>query len=334
MVDVQIAGTLIAAFVGSLLATRALIGILTRRNIVDAPNHRSSHTVTTPRGGGIAPVAVIAAGLICTGLIGQQDSAWLVPVGAIVLLAAISFIDDFVSLSPLLRLVVHLAVISGVLFIVPGADHILPAPIPGLVTLALVAVAWLWFVNLYNFMDGIDGILSVETVFVCLGIWGVRHVAGIDGDAFPTALLVAAAVAGFAVWNWHPARIFAGDVGSVPLGFVVGWLLIELAAGGQLAAALILPAYYLADATITLFRRLFRGEKIWHAHREHFYQRAAQGGLSHAQVVVRIAAVNAALAGCAAAAASGNVLAGSLIAIPVVGFLLFNLQHWSSKARQ
>ena len=148
MMDVQMAGVLIAAFVASLLATRLLIGFLARRNIIDAPNHRSSHTVPTPRGGGIAPVAVIAAGLICLSLVGPHDDAWLVPVGAIVLLAAISFIDDFVSLSPLLRLVVHLAVICGVLIVVPGAVQVLPDTVPAPITLALIAVAWLWFVNL------------------------------------------------------------------------------------------------------------------------------------------------------------------------------------------
>ena len=334
MMDVQMAGVLIAAFVASLLATRLLIGFLARRNIIDAPNHRSSHTVPTPRGGGIAPVAVIAAGLICLSLVGPHDDAWLVPVGAIVLLAAISFIDDFVSLSPLLRLVVHLAVICGVLIVVPGAVQVLPDTVPAPITLALIAVAWLWFVNLYNFMDGIDGILSVETICVCLGIWVVRHIAGADDTAWPVPLLVAAAVAGFAVWNRPPARIFAGDVGSVPLGFVVGWLLIELAAVGQLAAALILPGYYLADATITLFKRLLRGEKIWRAHREHFYQRAVQGGLSHAQAVWRIAAANSVLVGCAAAAASGYILAGSCGAVITVGILLLNFQRWSARALQ
>lgn len=332
MVDVQVAGVLIAAFVGSLMATRALIGILARRNIIDAPNHRSSHTVPTPRGGGIAPVAVIAAGLICASLIDRHDDAWLVPVGAMILLAAISFIDDFVSLSPLLRLIVHLAVIGGALIVVPGAAQVLPPAVPDLVTLVLIAVAWLWFVNLYNFMDGIDGILSVETIFVCLGIWIVRHIAGIDDAVFPASLLIAAAVAGFAICNWPPARIFAGDVGSVPLGFIVGWLLIELAAAGQLAAALILPGYYLADATITLFKRLLRSEKIWRAHREHFYQRAVQGGLSHAQTVRRIAAANTVLVGCAAVAASGNILVGSVGAIGAIGLLLLNLQRWSSRA--
>ena len=117
----------------------------------------------------------------------------------------------------------------------------------------------------------------------------------IPGTDAAFALLIVAACAGFVVWNWHPAKIFLGDIGSVPLGFLLGWLLLALAARGPWEAALILPLYYLADATLTLLRRGARGEKVWQAHREHFYQQAVQNGRSHARVSLAIAGANAGL---------------------------------------
>ena len=127
----------------------------------------------------------------------------------------------------------------------------------------------------------------------------MRSIASPATPARSTAALTAAAALGFLVWNWHPARVFLGDVGSVPLGFLVGWLLLELMARGAWAAAIILPSYYATDATLTLVRRLLRGEKIWQAHKEHFYQRAVQAGRSHAQVSAAVGLAGGALIGLA-----------------------------------
>jgi UDP-N-acetylmuramyl pentapeptide phosphotransferase/UDP-N-acetylglucosamine-1-phosphate transferase len=149
-------------------------------------------------------------------------------------------------------------------------------------------LAWLWFVNLYNFIDGIDGIAGSLTAMAGLGIVFVAMAAGLDPVLPLLAAATGGAALGFLAWNWHPARIFLGDVGSVPLGFVVGGLLILLACRGEWAAALILPGYALGDATLTLLGRMVRGERFWRPHREHFYQRAVQGGLSHDAVVRRI----------------------------------------------
>jgi len=133
---------------------------------------------------------------------------------------------------------------------------------------------------------------------------------------------VAAAALGFLVWNWSPARIFLGDVGSVPLGYVLGFLLNRLALGGQWQAALILPAYFLADASITLLRRLLRGERVWQAHREHFYQRAVQQGLGHDAVVLRVVAADIVLIACAWAAARGwGFVALGVAALTVLALL-------------
>jgi UDP-N-acetylmuramyl pentapeptide phosphotransferase/UDP-N-acetylglucosamine-1-phosphate transferase len=139
--------------------------------------------------------------------------------------------------------------------------------------------------------------------------------------------VIAATMIGFLVWNWHPARIFLGDVGSIPLGFLLGWLLLDLAASGLWQAALILPLYYLADASLTLLRRLLRGAVIWHAHREHCYQQAVQRGRSHAAVSRAVAFTNLLLVGLAfvAASPSGPPILPWLIlaaAIIIVGLLM------------
>ncbi len=133
--------------------------------------------------------------------------------------------------------------------------------------------------------------------------------------------LLAAATLGFLVWNWAPAKLFLGDVGSVALGYLLGWLLLGAAVDGDWAAALILPLYYLAVATITLVRRGARGAKVWRAHREHFYQRAVHGGSSHGRVAIQVLACNAVLIACAGAAALGYVwpaMAGAALAVAVL----------------
>jgi UDP-N-acetylmuramyl pentapeptide phosphotransferase/UDP-N-acetylglucosamine-1-phosphate transferase len=158
------------------------------------------------------------------------------------------------------------------------------------------------------------------TIGLGLGLIGLLHGAGAVGSAAVVPWLVAGAAAGFLVWNWAPSKIFLGDVGSVPLGFLLGALLLQAAAAGQWAPALILPAYHLLDATITLLRRAARGEKVWRAHREHAYQRAVQAGMSHGAVAGRIAALNGALIACALWAASGaEALATAAAAAATLG---------------
>ena len=187
---------------------------------------------------------------------------------------------------------------------------------PGLDMVA-AGLLWVWFINLFNFMDGIDGIAGVEAASIGVGIALVSVAAGLS-DVFGTfGLAIAAASLGFLIWNWHPAKIFLGDIGSVPLGFMLGGLLLWLAANGQWAAALILPLYYLADSTITLLKRFVRGEKVWQAHRQHFYQQALAHGLSHDHVVRHVLFVDLVLIALAVAAARGWVGA-ALISAPIL----------------
>jgi UDP-N-acetylmuramyl pentapeptide phosphotransferase/UDP-N-acetylglucosamine-1-phosphate transferase len=323
----------VAAFGLSLAGSRVALGWLRRRQVLDHPNERSSHKYPTPRGGGLAvtPAAMLCWSASAALMPGPMAGwAWVAVAGTLLLMMT-SWTDDRHTMAVAPRLVAHAGVVLGAAIALPSHALVfqgwLPLPVDRLVAI----LGWLWFVNLYNFMDGIDGITGVETA--SLG-FGVAIVATISGDAVgtvPFALVLAAAALGFLVWNWHPAKLFLGDSGSIPLGFLTGGLLIQLALAGQFAAALILPAYYLADATITICHRALRREKIWQAHRRHFYQRAVQGGRSHAQVSLAVLAGNLALIACAALAALGHSAAASLAAVVVVATLLGLLSRWAGK---
>ena len=195
---------------------------------------------------------------------------------------------------PFARLFCHAIAVAIGLWTLPDAPVFQGLVAPWIDDL-MAALLWLWFVNLFNFMDGIDGITGAETVAIGLGVTVIAALANLGPDIALYGLTLVTITFGFLRWNWQPAKIFLGDVGSVPLGYLVGWLLLTLAAEGHWAPAIILPLYYLADATITLLQRLVRGEKIWLAHRSHFYQRATQSPGTHAGAVRRVNAANIAL---------------------------------------
>ncbi len=295
--------TALAAWGLTALARREL----SRRGIVDRPNARSSHQSPRPRGGGLALIPVVLLAWLGCALLAPAE---LLPAGfygvvlGAALLALLSWVDDLRDLTARARLLVQIiAVLFGLSAsgLLPPADSVLTQGLlPGWFEAAGLALAWLWFVNLYNFMDGIDGITGSQSVALGLGLALVATLAGLAWPWTALPLLAAAACAGFLIWNWQPARIFLGDVGSVPLGYLFGWLLLSAAREGLWAAALILPLYYLADATFTLLRRALRGDDLTRAHREHFYQRAL-ARLDHGAVVGRIAVANVALIALAAA---------------------------------
>lgn len=317
-----------ASFALTGLATRQVLGWLTRKQILDRPNERSSHTVAVPRGGGMA-VTPIAALVWIAAAVWSGQSTFLILAGLALGLMGLSWLDDRRGLPPLPRFAAHaLAVVVGLSLL--GSDQmVFQGLLPLWADRLLAGLGWLWFVNLYNFMDGIDGITGTETASVGGGIALVTVIAGLGLGSLPFALALAAAGLGFLLWNWPPARIFLGDCGSIPLGFLLGALLVGLAAQGQVAAALILPAYYLADATITLLWRALDRERIWQPHRRHFYQRAVRGGRSHADVTRAILVGNLALIGWAALAAAGfPAWAGGGAAL-TVALLLGLLTRWA-----
>jgi UDP-N-acetylmuramyl pentapeptide phosphotransferase/UDP-N-acetylglucosamine-1-phosphate transferase len=314
------AAVALATGVLSCFATRALIPILRRRDILDHPNERSAHRVPTPRGGGIAVIGSLllawfvlaGAGLALPGVIGVSLGAGI--------LAVVSWVDDLRGLSPLLRLVAQIVVVTiGICAQARGL---------GWAGFAAIGLLWIWCTNVFNFMDGIDGITGTEAAAIGIGLLLFASVGtGADPGLTMLAAAMVGAALGFLVWNWSPARIFLGDVGSAPLGFLVGFLLLDLVMRGFWKVALILPLYFLADASITLARRLLRGERVWRAHREHFYQQAVRAGLGHAAVVERVIAADLVLIGCGWAAENGWSAVSLAIAATTVAALLAALSQ-------
>lgn len=311
----------------SLAATWALIGFLQRRQILDHPNHRSSHQQPTPRGGGIATVAALSCAWVIAAWLGLIPAHMLIVLATAGGLGVICFIDDLRGLGARIRFSGQLLAVAIGLLILP-AGGLFSNSLPVVLDLLITGFVWLWFINLFNFMDGIDGITGVETIVISGGLSGVVLVTGGPDWMIPASLPIAAAALGFLVWNWHPARLFLGDVGSVPLGFLLGWLCIAMAAGSpgvgsaSWIAVLILPLYYFSDASYTLLARLLRRRNIFEAHREHAYQRAVIAGYRHDQVSIAVAVCGVGLWIAALVITPQTPLGGILLAMVMVACLL------------
>ncbi|MBB5765295.1 glycosyl transferase [Methylorubrum rhodesianum] len=308
-----------------------LLKPLLQRYALARPNARSSHRVPTPQGGGIA---IIAAALFTVAVLavpaGVAFKGAELPVLALAVLAlaTVGAVDDIRPLPASLRLVIQAGAVAAAVLAAEG--RILPDA-PLWLERAFAILAGLWFVNLVNFMDGLDWMTLAEFVPPTAFLFAL----GLAGRYAPEPTLVAGALLGgllgFAPFNRPVARLFMGDVGSLPVGLIVAWLLFRLAgeggAGtGGLAAALILPLYPLADATLTLLWRLQRGEAVWQAHRSHYYQVATLNGFSVPEVVGAVFAVQVALAGLAGATllwpSPPVTLACLVLAAGLVGWLL------------
>jgi UDP-N-acetylmuramyl pentapeptide phosphotransferase/UDP-N-acetylglucosamine-1-phosphate transferase len=279
----------IALLVAAAILTAALIVLLRPylvRYAMARPNTRSSHRIPTPQGGGIAVITTISIVLAAVRLL-RPDAfmhAWQLAtiMAAAIGLAVVGAVDDIRPIQPLPRLALQAAAVLVVLTALPVELRVLPV-IPWWVERALMAIGLIWFVNLVNFMDGLDWITVAEIVpisaaLVLFGVFGA-----LPSEATLCAVALCGAMLGFAPFNKPLARLFLGDVGSLPIGLLVGWMLIVLAEH-HLVAALLLPLYYLADATITLAWRFARGERVTQAHRSHFYQHAADAGTSAGSV--------------------------------------------------
>jgi UDP-N-acetylmuramyl pentapeptide phosphotransferase/UDP-N-acetylglucosamine-1-phosphate transferase len=297
---------------------------LLQRYALARPNARSSHRIPTPQGAGIA---VIAATLIVAAVWATFANVAIPPalVVATIVIALVGFADDILSLPVLVRLVLQAACVGAIVFTVPETARIVPA-VPLALERGLILLAGIWFVNLVNFMDGLDLMTVAEVVPVTAALL----LLGWLGDlSWPAALIAAAlcgAMLGFAPFNKPVAKVFLGDVGSLPIGLLLGWCLLELAWHGQPAAALLLPAYYLTDSTITLFRRIARREQFWSAHRSHFYQRATDNGFSVPRVIGEVFALNLVLALLAIVTVRAGAMSVTLLALLAgaiaIGFVL------------
>lgn len=292
-----LAGSLLVALIASYLLTGAMRRYALKSQLMDTPNERSSHKVPTPRGGGVAIVVIYLAALVGFGLADLLDARLTIAVvaGGLVV-AVLGYVDDRIGLSAGKRFLGHLVASIWVLAWMGSVPHI---PIFGMVLSlgpfgpALSLLFAVWMINLFNFMDGIDGIASVEAVTVSLGGAWLWYCTG-TGEGWMAALLFAACVAGFLLWNFPPAKIFMGDAGSGFLGLVVASLALWC---GQATPALfwswfILIGCFMVDATTTLVRRVRRGERFSEPHRTHAYQYASRRHGGHKQVTLTVLGLN------------------------------------------
>lgn len=303
------------AFVMSALGVWLSLIVL-RARVMDMPEARSNHTRPTPRGAGTGLLPVL---LLCLYVLSAMDSEGNNPITMALLLGAlflmvVSFADDVKGLPVRVRLAAQL---GAAVFVLASYWH---GPLavfsdPFRIALAVcITGSLLWFINLYNFMDGIDGITGVQTASLGIGIFLVSGTSSLGW----AGLILAFGALGFLLFNWHPARIFMGDSGSIPLGLLLG-VFLWLLAFYQPAAALILPAYYLLDSTVTILRRAWRKERLFEAHSQHFYQQAVRGGWSHRRVSAAVGVLNACLIGLALLSTQTGFMGGIILIIVAYG---------------
>jgi UDP-N-acetylmuramyl pentapeptide phosphotransferase/UDP-N-acetylglucosamine-1-phosphate transferase len=288
----------VGLFAASAITCAVLIVLLRpylQRYALTRPNARSSHITPTPQGGGIAVTAAtlgLTVLIILAGTVSGDIAARLWPVfAATTLIAVIGAVDDIRTIDIAPRLLLQTICVAAVVAALP-ADLKVNAVLPLWLDRLILLVAGVWFVNLVNFMDGIDWMTVAEVVPVTTGLVLIGLLGALPIPAIVVAIALCGAMIGFAPFNRPVAQLFLGDVGSLPIGLLLLWLLSLVAVSGHAAAALILPLYYLADATLTLFRRVLNGEPFWQAHRSHFYQRATDQGFNVSQVVARVFATN------------------------------------------
>lgn len=296
--NLDLLGLVIATLAMSYTLCFAAYKALGSLSVLDVPGERSNHKKPTPVGGGVGFSIIIALMLWVTeSLVSYPEVLTANFIAALLLLTFVSLLDDVRHLPVSLRIFAQAVAIVLVIRGSSNSLHIIPQLSLAL-NMALVAVAWFWFINLFNFMDGIDGIAASEAIAIAAGITLIGSATGLV-EFFYIGLFIAVSVIPFLFFNWSPAKIFMGDSGSISLGFLLGFVLISLAAKGFLAAGLILPAYFVSDATVTIIRRIKAKEKIWQAHSRHYYQQVVRSGFSHNRVVTEIAALNMVLIGLA-----------------------------------
>ncbi len=299
MTGAQLAAWAVSSLTASAVLTALGIALLMpvlRRHALAHANARSSHKAPTPQGGGIAVMAAsVAVMLIAIPLLELPLAPQGSVLAAAVFIALVGAVDDIRTVPVAPRLILQLLAVIVAVSAIPTDARILPL-LPWIVERALLVLGLIWFVNLVNFMDGIDWITVAALVPMTAALATMGLIGGLPVELAILAAALCGGLLGFAPFNRPVARLFLGDVGSLPLGLLVGWMLATLAARGHLTAAILIPLYYAADATITLVLRILRGEAFWDAHRSHFYQRATDGGFSVLQIVARVFAVNAILA--------------------------------------
>ncbi|MDD2761368.1 MAG: glycosyltransferase family 4 protein [Methylomonas sp.] len=289
-----------------MLASLAFTGLLRSyalsRNVLDIPNQRSSHSVPTPRGGGLAIVLAFVAAMAFFQFGAYPNPEFMTVLGAAFLVAAIGFFDDHDPVPARWRFLTHLLSAGLVLYYLRGFPPLLlPAPVDWMLKRGFIDLGWLgypiglfllvWFLNLFNFMDGTDGIAASEAVFVSGSLAGYLYY--LHAFSFEVAGCLASASLGFLLWNCPKAKIFMGDVGSGFLGLMLGVLILMATqqAAVLLYCGFILFGIFIVDASYTLLYRFFSGQKWYDAHCSHAYQRAAKR-FGHSTVLLASWAIN------------------------------------------
>ena len=249
-----------------------------RKAILDIPNERSSHTLPTPRGGGLGIIILFILSLFY--FYDSIDIGLFYALLCVIPVAVISFVDDIFTLSSTIRVSVQSISAIGAIYLLGGVNHIdfLIFDLDGWWLNILAFMTIIWLTNLYNFLDGIDGYASSQAVMVGLGLFIFFQ--------NPLGLVIVSISLGFLMFNWHKASIFMGDVGSASLGFIFAVLIFYDTSSGNILIWMILLSLFWIDASVTLVRRYINGEKITQAHRKHAYQRLVQSGWSHSLVVL------------------------------------------------
>jgi Fuc2NAc and GlcNAc transferase len=319
--------TFVVAAVLTSLGTALVRRYSIARSILDIPNHRSSHSTPTPRGGGLAIAIVLFVGILASGVVGLLDTHLIAAfLGGGVIIAGTGWWDDHAAVPARYRVVAHfVAAIWGVawlggfptLVVGAGAYRL------GAAGAVLAVLGTVWCINFYNFMDGIDGIAATNALVAA--VFGAFLL--VRAGDLPLALvasLMAGTSLGFLVLNWPPARIFMGDVGSGLIGFMFSMLALssERRGGPPLLLWVLLLGVFVTDATLTLARRVLHGERWYDAHRSHAYQRAVQAGRSHLAVTTAVAALDLVLGAAAliATRSTGRML--PVMMVSAAGLLL------------
>jgi Fuc2NAc and GlcNAc transferase len=292
---------LVVSGIASLVLTGIIRRFALRNEVLDLPNARSSHSVPTPRGGGAAVLIASALGIMLSQALGLVHAREALTLGfGMVVLGIVGWADDRVGVKPPVRLAIHFAIAMWTVFMLGGLpsvqfgnDSLAVGPIGYIVaTLAIV-----WSINLFNFMDGIDGLAGSQALLIFAAAAVLLFLRG-DYSLATIPAILAATSAGFLAWNWPPAKIFMGDVGSGAIGYLIAGL--ALAAENNRSASLlsfaIIYGVFIFDATVTLVRRLARGDRVMEAHRDHAYQRLTRAWGSHASVTAWAAAITFVLA--------------------------------------
>jgi len=276
----------IALFFSSLFLTYIVREVYIRKAIMDIPNERSSHTIATPHGGGIAIMITFFVGISYLHVTNEIDASLFYALLSVLPITLVSFLDDMFEITAKTRLFIQALSAVSALFFLEGVSllNLQVTELNSILINIFAFITIIWLTNLYNFLDGIDGYAGSEAIFVSVGAYLLFQNS--------VSLVIAFSVVGFLFFNWHKASIFMGDVGSASLGFIFAVLLFSDASTSNFVGWLVLLGLFWFDATYTLIRRYFNKEKLSSAHKKHMYQRFNQLGYSHAFVVLTAMLIN------------------------------------------